>query len=925
MAEEAIERLKRLQMEDLGTLRREYISTVDTKKFRNIRLEDIEATRMINVAGSDASRLAQANQARLNAWANAHKDLGDPADQEPLDHLLNGQSHRLGLRAVIEGSGGQSYSKSTKKNDNFLQVAERAPSGRYASTRGSKTIGRGGGVIGTRGRETKQTSPNAQTRVTHQGAVAKLGNHVVQSPHARKHLRDPALDINNEPPKNTRGVFGSKSQAVVKGGVKRDLLLPKTRRPVGNTDWSRVLSPPEDFLSIARDSLVNARASNVPTAVLTPGSEQTQVTVCQREPGAVDHEGSQTISQPDDINVSRAYEDSIVSFRSDGDSVAISTPVSSNNGQPSRESIAQAAHTASERDQRFEPRRLQSPPEEKPQQVKSTSEQSDDRAQVGKQNQDVELVDVSTPPSGSPPIVQSKDIYSANIQAEGRTGILLDFNSTPPRKSLRGAENKLSMSPALQDLEGINFQENVAQSVLSRPETQIYSFRKSEPIGSKDSSSLRVGESTGDTTTSTSDDTPSDLAALREKLARLCKFVEETLRHHVPEPLRDMDLQALRKYEQELKDILSLHQRTVKETASQSTEKRQEILSSHTPQGTEAETAMEGGHSKIFSPKPSVSSPPVEAPFEEGNSRLSLRSVETSSPSKFNVQAKEFVPTGAARNPSFSGWRDTKPSPPSSTTSESRTGQSQHSRQNSQDHMLIDSTDSFSSRFACQPSSRGRQASENHIFGDHLLPGRGRLHGKTNGSEALSPDKNALNGTYYYMYGLYLPLLTLICVEPNDSRSKFLTPTKPQALTAPRAGPSVSESINITDEHSPRPLGLATTASGTGSNGVRSNSDSGQSTPTPVPKAVKAVYRANSKVSAISQVNALQRSMHAPKVQENPTAIKNSSAAALGGLGGSIYVTPVVQKPTVAAPENRKSSGLQGSRWATSETQKPLR
>jgi hypothetical protein len=92
-----------------------------------------------------------------------------------------------------------------------------------------------------------------------------------------------------------------------------------------------------------------------------------------------------------------------------------------------------------------------------------------------------------------------------------------------------------------------------------------------------------------------------------------------------------------------------------------------------------------------------------------------------------------------------------------------------------------------------------------------------------------------------------------------------------------------------------------------------------------VPKVVKAVYGANSKVSAISQVNALQRSMHAPKVQENPTTKKNPSASALGSLGGSIYANPLVQKPTVAAPENRKSSGLQGSRWASSETQKPLR
>ncbi|EAW25432.1 uncharacterized protein NFIA_109260 [Aspergillus fischeri NRRL 181] len=862
MDEEAIERLKRLQMEDLGTLRREYISTVDTKKFRNIRLEDIEATRMINVAGSDAARLAQANQARLNAWANAHKDLGDPADQEPLDHLLNGQSHRLGLRAVIEGSGGQSYSKSTKKNDSFPQVAGRAPSGRSASTRGSKTTGRGGGVIGTRGRETKQTSPNAQTRVTHQGAVAKLGNHVVQSPHARKHQQDPALDINNEPPKKSRDLSGSKSQTVVKGGKYK------------------------------------------PSASL---KESNRLTLLRRQ--AVDHETPQSINQPEETNAGRAYEDSIASFRSDGDSVAVATPVSSNNGQPSRVSIAQAAHTASERDQRFEPSRLQSPQQGKPQHVKSTSELSDDKAQVGKQNQDDALVDVSTPPSGSTTIVRSKDLYSANVQAEGRTGILLDFNSTPPRKSLPGAENSLSMSPALQDLEGINFQANVAQSVLSRPElrpeTQIYSFIKTELVGSKDSSSPRIGESSGDTMTPTPDGTPSDLAALREKLARLCKFVEETLRHHVPEPLRDMDLQALRKYEQELKEILSLHQRTVQETASQTAGKRQEILSSHKPQETKAETAVEGKHSKISSPTPSVCSPPVKAPLEESNSKLSLRSEETPSPSKFNVQAKEFIPTVAARNPSFSGWRDTKPSPPSSTTSESRTGQSQHSRQNSRDHMLIDSTASLSSRFTSQLPPRGRQASDNHIFGDHLLPGRGRLN------------------------------------EPNDTRPKFSTPTMPQALTVPRARPSVPESINThgtsnsesakstsascsTGEPSPRPVRLATTAPGTGSNGVKSNSDSGPSTPTSVPKAVKALHKAIPKVSAISQVNALQRSMHAPKVQENPTAMRNPSPSALGGLG-SIYATPVVQKPTVAAPENRKSSGLQGSRWASSETQKPLR
>lgn len=222
--------------------------------------------------------------------------------------------------------------------------------------------------------------------------------------------------------------------------MQRDLVLLKARRPVydqnppsleynltlcdsGYIDWARVLSPPEDFLSTARDCLLNGRASNVPTTVRTTGSEQTQVT------GAVNHETPQSFNQPEETNAGRAYKDSTVSFRSDGDSVAIATPVSSNNGQSSRVSIVQAAHTATETDQRFEPSRLRSSQQGKPQHVKSNSELADDKAQAGKQNQDDALVDVSTPPSGSTTIVRTKDLYYDNVQTEGKTGILL--TSTP--------------------------------------------------------------------------------------------------------------------------------------------------------------------------------------------------------------------------------------------------------------------------------------------------------------------------------------------------------------------------------------------------------------------------------------------------------------------------------------------------------------
>lgn len=55
---------------DLGTARREYISTADNKYYDGIRLEDIEAARLSNVQGSEARRLAEANKERLTEWSS---------------------------------------------------------------------------------------------------------------------------------------------------------------------------------------------------------------------------------------------------------------------------------------------------------------------------------------------------------------------------------------------------------------------------------------------------------------------------------------------------------------------------------------------------------------------------------------------------------------------------------------------------------------------------------------------------------------------------------------------------------------------------------------------------------------------------------------------------------------------------------------
>lgn len=87
-----------------------------------------------------------------------YKEIGDTQDLEHLDNLLDGQSHRARLSAMIFASGGQTYSKSASKKDNFLKVAETDYGSKHHG-RGSHSAGRGGGVIGTRGRQSATPSP----------------------------------------------------------------------------------------------------------------------------------------------------------------------------------------------------------------------------------------------------------------------------------------------------------------------------------------------------------------------------------------------------------------------------------------------------------------------------------------------------------------------------------------------------------------------------------------------------------------------------------------------------------------------------------------------------------------------------------------------------------------------------------------------
>lgn len=91
------------------------------------------------------------SRTKLNYTAGAYKQIGDTQGLENLDNLLDGQSHRSHLSALIRNSGGQSYTKTVNKKDNFLKVAEHDHG--HGPSRRSASAGRGGGVIGTRGRQ----------------------------------------------------------------------------------------------------------------------------------------------------------------------------------------------------------------------------------------------------------------------------------------------------------------------------------------------------------------------------------------------------------------------------------------------------------------------------------------------------------------------------------------------------------------------------------------------------------------------------------------------------------------------------------------------------------------------------------------------------------------------------------------------------
>ncbi|KKZ60254.1 hypothetical protein EMCG_05011 [[Emmonsia] crescens] len=252
--EERQRRMQELQMADLGTARREYISTVDLpNKYRHIGLDQIEVIRAANMKGSEVQKIAEINKAQLSAWNNAHQTIGGDVQLEELDGMMSGQSHRAQLCDMIRAKGGQEYIRDPA-------APPRGPSRGSHSSRAFNGPGRGGGVAGSRGRGGFSKTPLAPKNTPSPHALGNIGNHPVESPQDRRRYLDNALhpDVDENFP-GKHGKFGeiaatshaTKSDRGSRGRGRAGTV--KTRRVVDpSANFEAMLAGPSDFMAVAK-------------------------------------------------------------------------------------------------------------------------------------------------------------------------------------------------------------------------------------------------------------------------------------------------------------------------------------------------------------------------------------------------------------------------------------------------------------------------------------------------------------------------------------------------------------------------------------------------------------------------------------------------------------------------------------------------
>ncbi|KAF3399962.1 hypothetical protein F1880_008306 [Penicillium rolfsii] len=252
-------RLKALQMADLGTARRELISTADDTRHRIVEMDEIERHRQSNIAGTAEQRRAQENQAVLSAWTNFYR-TADTGRVEQLDDLMHGQSHRAQLNAALHGNetakrpaGGHTRARS------FSHVPTHHHHHPYAHS----SSGHGGGVIGTRSRH--RGTP-VRRIATHVGTYFQASDGPAR--------QDPALDSNNPNDPASRPTRGRghrrhhSRDSHVAHRARLPEVKPKRPAPASTENYARRLTNPADFMANARVSIsLPAVSSGAPSSL----------------------------------------------------------------------------------------------------------------------------------------------------------------------------------------------------------------------------------------------------------------------------------------------------------------------------------------------------------------------------------------------------------------------------------------------------------------------------------------------------------------------------------------------------------------------------------------------------------------------------------------------------------------------------------
>ncbi|KAJ5373387.1 hypothetical protein N7517_005393 [Penicillium concentricum] len=244
MAESAeqLRKMQILQMADLGTARREMISTADLKKETRTQLANIESKRYLD----------QRDEAQLSKWANLHTEITDTRGMEELDDINSGQSHRANLHAMLHPNGSQPRT--------YANHPYPLPS-----------TGRGGGVMGKRGRggfvaPPPTALPPAPTRISIHATVGRSGRPGRPGrpgPRGRSttmsasiHL-DPALNCNNDDSDaRDRGRGRGRGKGKGRSNAQEQVHFPsapiRVQRQPQAVDFAARISQPGDFMSVVQ-------------------------------------------------------------------------------------------------------------------------------------------------------------------------------------------------------------------------------------------------------------------------------------------------------------------------------------------------------------------------------------------------------------------------------------------------------------------------------------------------------------------------------------------------------------------------------------------------------------------------------------------------------------------------------------------------